>query len=149
MKKLFLATILMMVVLAACSTAAEPTAVPPVELTLVATDIAYDTNRFEVTAGRPVRLTMRNEGVLEHDFSIMKMPHTGEVMTIGMEMEGEDMDHDMSNMTEEPDIHVAAPQAMQNTIEFTPSEPGEYEFQCTVSGHKEAGMTGVLVVTAP
>ena len=50
------------------------------EFTLTATDIAYDVNRLEAVAGQPVRITMRNEGALEHDFSIMEMPHMGEVM---------------------------------------------------------------------
>jgi uncharacterized cupredoxin-like copper-binding protein len=146
---LFLVAMFMMMGIAACNTVAEPTAVPPMELTIVATDIAYDKDRLEVKAGQPVRLTIQNEGVLEHDFSIMQMPHSGEVMAIGMVMESEHMEHDMSNMTTNPEIHVAAPQDMRNTIEFTPSEPGEYEFFCTVSGHKEAGMVGTLVVTAP
>lgn len=122
-------------------------AAPPVELTLVGTDIAYDTNRLEVAAGQPVKLTLQNDGVLEHDFSIMEIPHTGEVMAseAAEEMAG----HDMSNMGDEPEVHVAAPAGGNNTIEFTPSEPGEYEYWCTVSGHKEAGMKGTLVVTAP
>jgi uncharacterized cupredoxin-like copper-binding protein len=33
-------------------------------------------------------------------------------------------------------------------IEFTPSQPGEYEFFCSVPGHKEAGMRGTMVVSA-
>jgi len=100
-----------------------------------------------VMAGQPVRLTLRNDGVLEHDFSIMTMPYTGEVMVSEMaeEMEG----HDMSQMEEEPEIHVVAPVDGRNTVEFTPSEPGEYEYYCTVPGHKEAGMVGILVVKAP
>ena len=140
--------ILITAVLAACgSTAtAEPTAAPPVELVLVAKDIAYDTNRLEVVAGQPVKLVLHNEGVLEHDFSIMEIPHAGEVA----EGEVEEMaGHDMSQMSEQPEVHVAAPMGGNNTIEFTPSEPGEYEFFCTVSGHKEAGMVGTLVVKAP
>lgn len=150
-KKVFVVIVLGgMVVLAGCRTAIEQTAVPPLALTLIATDIAYDTNRFETVAGQPIRLTIRNEGALEHDFSIMEMPHSGEVMAIGMQMGEEGMgEHDMSNMAEMPDIHVSAPQNMANTIEFTPSAPGNYEFYCTVSGHKEAGMIGTLVVTSP
>lgn len=75
----------------------------------------------------------------------MEIPHDGEVSEGEAEMAG----HDMGNMDDQPEIHVAAPIGENNTIEFTPSEPGEYEFLCTVSGHKEAGMVGTLIVKAP
>jgi len=148
MKKLvFGFLILAGVILAACAAPAAPAVLEPIDLVLTATDIAYDTDRFEVTAGQPVRLTLRNDGVLEHDFSIMTVPHTGEVMVSEMaeEMEG----HDMGNMVEEPEIHVVAPVGGRNTVEFTPSAPGEYEYYCTVPGHREAGMVGILTVKAP
>ena len=132
--------------LAACGSD-EPTMVPPVSLELTATDIAFDTTRLEVMAGQPVRLTLNNEGALEHDFSIMEMPLMGNVMSD--EMEEEMPGHDMSSMAVEPEIHVAAAMNSSNTIEFTPSEPGEYTYFCTVAGHKEAGMMGTLVVQAP
>ncbi len=135
-------------VLAACSSqGSATTSIEPAEVTLNATDIAFDKNRLEVVAGRPVSLTLHNAGVLEHDFSIIEMPHDGEVST--SEMEDETGGHDMSNVTEEMDIHVAAPTDQSNTIEFTPTTPGEYEYFCTVAGHKEAGMVGTLVVQAP
>jgi uncharacterized cupredoxin-like copper-binding protein len=133
-------------VLMACSSA-DPAPAPITEITLVATDIAYDTNRLEVVAGQPVRITMRNEGALEHDFSIMELPHTGEVMA--EEAEGDMDGHDMDHMDIEPEIHVAPPLGEERSIEFTPTTPGEYDYFCTVNGHKEAGMVGTLVVTAP
>lgn len=34
------------------------------------------------------------------------------------------------------------------TVMFTPTKAGEYDFTCTISGHKEAGMVGKLVVTS-
>lgn len=138
--------IVLAVVLVACSSA-EPTPMPVAELSLTATDIAYDKTRLEVMAGQPVKLTLRNEGALEHDFSIMEVPHTGEVMAEEAEhgMGG----HDMSNMAIDPEIHVAAPMGESLSVEFTPSTPGEYEYLCTVAGHKEAGMVGILVVKAP
>lgn len=138
--------IFMAVLLAACSSA-EPASVSITELTLTATDIAYDVSRLEVVAGQPVRVTMRNEGALEHDFSIMEMPHTGEVMA--QEAESGMAGHDMDDMDMEPEIHVAPPMGEGLSVEFTPATPGEYEFFCTVAGHKEAGMVGTLVVTAP
>ena len=146
MKRLtFVLLVVLATVLAACGSA-EPTPIPTVEISLIATDIAYDINRFEVLAGQPVKLTLHNEGALEHDFSIMEMPHIGEVMA--EEMEDEMAGHDMSNMSVEPEIHLAAAVGSSGSIEFTPSTPGEYEFFCTVAGHKEAGMVGALVVKA-
>lgn len=146
MKRLTVVFMLVALFLAACGSD-EPTPVPTVSLSLTATDIAYDTTRLEVTAGQPVRLTLNNEGALEHDFSIMAMPLTGDVLA--EEMADEMAGHDMSSMEEEPEIHVAALTDGSNTIEFTPSEPGEYTYFCTVEGHKEAGMVGTLVVQAP
>lgn len=136
--------------LAACSSAESPSvpaSVPVTEITLTATDIAYDTNRLEVTAGQPVRVTLQNSGALGHDFSIMEMPHTGEVMAEEAEhgMDG----HDMSGMDVDPEIHVASPVGESLSVEFTPAKAGEYEFFCTEAGHKEAGMVGTLVVTEP
>jgi uncharacterized cupredoxin-like copper-binding protein len=146
MKRLtFVLLIILTAALAACSSA-EPTPMPKAQLSLTATDIAYDTNRLEVKVGQPVVVTLRNEGVLEHDFSIMEMPHAGEVMA---EEEESGMEHDMSNLSMDPEIHVAPPVGKSLAVEFTHSTPGEYEYFCTVAGHKEAGMAGTLVVTAP
>lgn len=153
MKRLsFLLLTLTAVLLAACSP--TETAVPvvesaePLEVSLIATDIAFDQNEVEVEANRPVRLTLQNQGVLEHDFSIKEIPHNGGVtMTMANEEMSDHMDdHDMGHMSDMPELHVAAPTNGSNTIEFTPSTPGQYEFYCTVAGHKEAGMVGTLVV---
>lgn len=137
--------ILLLLTLAACGSA-EPTPLPKLSLSLLATDIAYDKDQLEVMAGQPVRIMLNNEGALEHDFSIMEIPHLGEVMAEEME---EEMGHDMSTMEMDPEVHVAAPIGGRSSVEFTPSTPGEYEFFCTTAGHKEAGMKGMLVVQAP
>ncbi|HSB90257.1 MAG TPA: cupredoxin domain-containing protein [Anaerolineales bacterium] len=115
---------------------------PPVqELSLTAADFSFTPNTLEVTAGVPVRLTMMNEGTLEHDFSILEMPMETMAAT-SVPMEG----HDMTAMGEQAQLHMAAAVGMSNTIEFTPTKPGTYEFFCTVPGHKEAGMVGTMTV---
>ena len=146
MKGFFLLLLLVLgaVFLVACGGETAPTPIPVAEFELAATDIAYDQNRFEVMVGQPVKITLQNEGVLEHDFSIMEIAHTGEVMA--EEMHDEESEHDMSNMEMDPAVHVASSSGGSHSVEFTPSEAGEYEFFCTVSGHKAAGMAGTLVV---
>lgn len=116
-------------------------------VTVTARDIEFGTERIEVTAGQPVVLTLVNEGALDHDFSIVEIPLTGEV--VGAAEEEEMEGHDMTMEAEELDVHVSAAAGESATITFTPSEPGEYEYFCTVAGHKESGMTGTLVVVAP
>ena len=113
-------------------------------VSLTAVDMAFQPDALDVTAGMPVRLTMVNEGALDHDFSILEIP----METMGataVAMPG----HEMGAMTVEPQLHMAVTMGMSNTIEFTPTKPGTYEFFCTVPGHKEAGMRGTLVVLAP
>lgn len=159
MKRITLVLILLagLPVLTACSgDDAAGNAPPPQAITLVATDIAYDMERIEAGAGQAIRLTLDNQGVLEHDFSITEIPLFGEAAAVdpGGEMAGHnmtpdmapDMTHDMGHMADQPAVHVAAPSGDQAGVEFTPATPGEYEFYCTVPGHREAGMRGILVV---
>ena len=114
-----------------------------VELSLHAIDIAFDQNELTAVAGQPIRLTLYNDGALEHDFSIMDMPYSG-----GEMMDNDMAGHDMGNMDEMPQLHMSASSGSNLTLEFTPSTAGRYEYFCTVEGHREAGMVGTLVVTA-
>lgn len=129
----------------ACSagSAAENTPAP-LAITLTATDIAYDMERIEANTGQTIHLTLDNQGVLEHDFSITRIPLSGEATVT--ESAASPASHDMGHMADEPTVHVAAPGGDQAGVEFTPTTEGEYEFYCTVSGHREAGMHGILVV---
>lgn len=140
----FLALVLFTALAVACGSGSGD-GVQEVELT--ASDIEYDKTNFEVVAGRPVRLVLHNEGVLEHDFSIMHIPMHEEPVASSEGSEEHMME--MEHMEEEPELHVAVMAGMDSTVEFTPTEAGDYEFYCTVPGHKEAGMRGTLVVREP
>lgn len=135
---------LILITLVACASDGSVESEPQHKaITIVASDIAYDVERIEATAGQPINLTLENQGVLEHDFSIVEIPLHGEVTTEHAE---ESEEHDMSEVGVEPAVHVAAAADGRSTIEFTPASPGQYTYYCTVSGHREAGMEGVLVV---
>jgi uncharacterized cupredoxin-like copper-binding protein len=49
----------------------------------------------------------------------------------------------------EPEFHLAAEPGQTVVIEFRPTAPGTYQFFCSVPGHIQAGMNGVLVVKSP
>ena len=106
-------------------------------------EFAFTPGNLEVKAGQPVKLTLQNAGTLEHDFSILEIPVEGEPKVTG------GAQHDMGDMAHTPELHVAAMNGQSAMLEFTPTKPGTYEYFCTVSGHKAAGMSGTLVVTAP
>ena len=100
-------------VLAACSSSPEP-----LELTLTATDIAYDTSNISAKVSQNVSISFVNDGALEHNFIID--------------------DFGVENLLQSGE-NVA--------ISFTPQQSGSYEFYCDVAGHLEAGMKGTLRVS--
>lgn len=141
MKRMFVLVFAVLgLILSACT--GSPAADAPQEVVVTGTDLAYDTERIEVEAGRPVALTLRNDGALEHDFSVMHIP--ADIPAAEEEEDG----HDMGHMDEMPELHVSAMPGESNSVTFTPTEAGEYHFFCTVEGHEAAGMSGTLVVTS-
>jgi len=130
MKRLLLSLALTFL-LAACASAGDEAQA----VTLKLKDISYTSTTLEAAVGQPVALTLINEGALEHDFSIKRIAVTGV-------SESNPVDHGHTH----GDLHAAVRPGEMNVLTFTPTEPGVYEFYCTVSGHKEAGMVGTLIV---
>ena len=127
--------------LGACG-AASPATPTTQKLSVSAKEFAYTPATLEVTSGQPVEITLQNAGTMEHDFSITEIDLAGSPTSAGEMQSG----HMMSGMGEQPKLHVAAAAGGQGTLTFTPTRPGQYQFYCTVAGHKDAGMTGVLTV---
>lgn len=103
---------------AATTQATSPeTTVAGIEITVTATEFKFEPENLEFPAGVPVTITLNNSGVVEHDFSIEEL---------GIEM-------------------LAQPgETVTETFTF---EAGEYHILCTIPGHHEAGMMGILTVT--
>jgi uncharacterized cupredoxin-like copper-binding protein len=94
-----------------------------------------------VPAGEPVILTLKNSSVVEHDFVIEKI----DVKSAVMKDSGSNAHH-VHGEELNVDLHLSAKPGDTSVIEFTVSEPGTYTFYCSVPGHKDAGMSGELVV---
>jgi uncharacterized cupredoxin-like copper-binding protein len=143
-KRLLVILIFLAAALVACGGSeevAEPNVDAHQEVTVEAVDLAFTPITVEVPAGQPVKLTLQNNGALEHDFSVMEIEVEGVHEEAGEHDEGSE-----HTMTVDPELHVAAAAGTAGTVEFTAGHPGTYEFFCSVPGHKEAGMVGRLIV---
>ena len=81
------------------------------EITVAATDYEFSKEMITIKPGELIDLTLKNTGVVEHDFEI-----------IGTH------------------IHVHAQPGEEKTISFSIDAPGLYKAICTIPGHKELGM---------
>ncbi|MDR5709282.1 MAG: cupredoxin domain-containing protein [Armatimonadota bacterium] len=90
----------------------------PQRIKVEAKEFTYNPSRITVKAGQPVELLMENKGVIEHDFVLEKFK-----VKMGLLKPGQ-----------------------SGKATFTPTAKGTFPFYCSVPGHKEAGMTGTLVV---
>ncbi len=87
---------------------------------IVATDNAFDTDAITAKPGDTIVLT--NDGFAQHDIVVEDLG----------------LDSGMANGGDTVTITIPEDAA-----------PGEYEFHCSVPGHKESGMTGTLTIEAP
>jgi len=133
--------------LAACSVVTGQSGLQTI--TVEAQGMHFQPATLEVTAGQPVEIIFTNHDSVDHDFSVMEFPMVnGAAIEAASPVPGHDMGG-MSGMSGVPALHMAAAMGTTSTLKFTATKPGSYTFYCTVPGHKEAGMVGTLVVTAP
>jgi len=97
---------------------------------------SYDPAKIVLEKGRSISLILQNNDFIEHDIEIKNIPI--ENINTGT--------HD-EHATGSEDFHLHASAQEQTKLTFTPVQEGSYEFYCTIPGHKEKGMIGLLVVT--
>lgn len=113
------------------------------EIELEAADFIYSPASVKIPVGEPVVLTLRNTGVVEHDFVIEQI----DVKSVLKKDSGSDAHHAHGEAMNF-DLHISAQPGDTSVLEFTVAESGTYVFFCSVAGHKEAGMVGELTVIA-
>ena len=93
--------------------------------------------RLEVRKGDQIKFVLRNNGELDHEFVLASAADNlkhAEAMK-----QNPDMVHD------EPNGRQLAPKKTSEiTWKFT--RAGEFEYSCLIPGHREAGMTGTVIV---
>lgn len=128
-----LVALTLIAVLAGCSTGADAGPVETIEVT--AGNMAFNTQEIKLEKGKTYKLVLNNRDALEHDLSVETMPLKN--------VKAGHSDHGAGNKAA---LHVHADAGKTESVQFTPTEAGTYTFFCTVSGHKEAGMTGKIIV---
>ncbi len=99
--------------------------------------MAFVPNRIEVRKGEQVRFKLRNDGAMDHEMVLatleMNLKHAEEMK------KNPDMEHD------DPNAKRVAP-AKTSEILWRFDKAGTFDFSCLIPGHREAGMTGTVVV---
>lgn len=92
----------------------------PKEQTVKITSSEWQFQPAEITveAGVPVQLTEINNGTTQHDFSIEALGVSLPLLNPGK----------------------------SQSVRFTPTKRGTFEFKCTLPGHADVGMKGTITV---
>ena len=91
---------------------------------MVATDLKFTPPTIQAKVGQPIKIVLENKGAIEHDIAFPTIKADKPAAT----------------------LRATAKPGQTVTLEFTPTAKGNYEYICTVPGHKEAGMKGTLNV---
>ena len=106
-------------------------------ITIEMSELKYEPMRLSVKAGQPVEVTVRNVGTADHDFVVAGLRAKDvKRVTAGHGGHGAGGDEIVG--------HAKPKQTV--TVRFTPLQTGDFEIFCSLPGHKEGGMVGVLTV---
>jgi uncharacterized cupredoxin-like copper-binding protein len=94
-------------------------------------------DRLEIKRGEQVKFMLRNNGELDHEFILAS---TAENVKHAEEMKkNPEMEHD------DPNAKRLSPKKT-NEIVWKFTKAGQFEYGCLIPGHREAGMTGTVIV---
>ncbi|MBX9912193.1 MAG: cupredoxin family protein [Beijerinckiaceae bacterium] len=94
-------------------------------------------DRIEVRRGEQIKFALRNNGEIDHEIVVAtledNLKHAEEMK------KNPDMEHD------DPNAKRLSPKKTGEIVwHFT--KAGEFDFSCLIPGHREAGMTGKVIV---
>ena len=104
-------------------------------LSIKGTEFVFEPGDFSIKAGQEFTVTLDNDGVVDHSFSILK---AGNVIS-AMDEYSEDLEIPGTAINLGPDE--------SGSVTFTIADAGRYQFICALPGHLEAGMKGQLTVS--
>jgi len=124
-RSLLLVVVVLAVALAACGGGGGGGTTQPADgktVNVEASEFAFNPNTFSGTVGQKITFKINNKGTVDHNFVILTADGSQELAKTVVKV------------------------GSSATLEFTPSAAGDYQVDCNLPGHKEAGMIGKLVV---
>jgi uncharacterized cupredoxin-like copper-binding protein len=110
-----------------------------IHLGTIAGDLQFEPDRLTFVAGQRYTLVLDNPSNQKHYFTAKDFGDviwTQKVETAGVEVKGAIHELELK------------PGAQAEWV-FIPQKPGTYEVHCSISGHKEAGMVGTILILDP
>ena len=99
--------------------------------------MAFEPNAITIKKGEQVRFRLKNAGELDHELVIDTLQNN---LKHAEEMKkNPDMEHD------DPNAKRLGPNKFGEII-WLFNKTGEFDFSCLIPGHREAGMTGKIIV---
>lgn len=98
----------------------------------------FTPNRITVKQGEQIRFMLRNNGQLDHEIVLGTLQEN--LKHAEQMKKNPDMEHDDPNAK-----RLAPKQTGEILWRFT--KGGEFDFSCLIPGHRESGMSGVIVVS--
>lgn len=111
------------------------------DVTIVAESTLFEPDEITIPAGEEVTVRLENRDPDEHDLQVDGLDV--EVISGGASVD----EHGSDEHDGDADLIAIHTQGDETEmITFIVETPGTYEFYCTITGHKEAGMVGTLTV---
>jgi uncharacterized cupredoxin-like copper-binding protein len=115
----------------------KPARVVQVAMREAGRKMLFSPDRVEVRKGEQIRFVIENEGIYDHEFVLATRAENTKHAKLMKKYP--EMEHD------DPNAKRVAPYTLGEIVwRFT--KRGEFEFACLIPGHREAGMTGKVVV---
>ncbi|MEW9122336.1 MAG: cupredoxin domain-containing protein [Thermotaleaceae bacterium] len=96
---------------------------------------SYDPEQITLKKNQPVSIIFKNHDSIDHDIEIR------EILLKNLEQSNDHEDNPKM-----ADFHLHSSANEQTKIMITPLQEGTYSFYCTIPGHKENGMEGILII---
>ena len=105
------------------------------------TSFAFTPAVLEVKSGEVLEIAVQNVEPVLHDFTIDEIDADVHISYLGGTGQ-----HAHAEAELEADLHFALTEPGTGVVHVKIHEPGEYVIYCSVPGHREAGMEGILIV---